>query len=431
MRVLLILLLVILCLPLLLTGKVGMGLVGHTPVERPVWGAERWFDGTWQASVSNYLREQFGYRNDFVRTNNGKDYFVFGEIHANSVVAGKEGYLFEEEYLQAATGTNAADHATIEKLGKEMAFVRDSLAAHGVDFLVVMAPGKGSYFPEYRPEPYASLPLNAANETSLLSILRQRQIEHLNFNEWFRQMKDTTQYPLFPKQGIHWTEYGQLIAMDSLINYVEQRLDIDMPELAIDSIEVSREQRGTEADIFYGMNLPTEPDGYPLAYPSWHVGNPDKPQPRILFVGDSFFWNQYLHHGVNQKFFGNGDFLYYFNRLMRDGTDQGDMADINLPEVLYEHDMVVLFETENHYQRMGNGFLAATVESYLTPNGAVPKRRVEAMMARIREDEKWFAYIQQSALEKGQEVEAALYENAEFMILEEMRKEALNNQNRK
>lgn len=426
MRYLIIILLVFLLLPLLRTGSVGGKLVGHTPPSASAWTLAGWFSGDWQAESAAYLRESFGFRNDLVRTNNLKNYQFFGEITALDVVEGKSGYFYEESYLQAAMGTTAASERTFEQLGRELSFVRDSLEANGVDFLILMAPGKGSYFPEYAPEPYASLPPNPADELSLLSTLRQRQIDHLNFNQWFREMKDTVSYPLFPQQGIHWSTYGQLIAMDSLIKYFREELDIDMPEIVIDSVEVSEEQRGIEADIYRGMNLPTEPSGYPLAYPEWHVEGPEKQQPKVLFIGDSFYWELYVHLGMSQKFFGNGDFYYYFSRIMRNGADVGDVNSLDLPEELFQYDAVVILETEPHYHRLGNGFLSATVDKWLRARlGPVTEEVVHAKAAEFRADPGSLQHVANRAAGLGNTTEEQLLLDATWTTNQERMKDFL------
>ncbi|MEM9931737.1 MAG: hypothetical protein AAF840_18170, partial [Bacteroidota bacterium] len=266
MRYLLFLLLVLLCLPLLFTGQPGDRLANHKPVNWPVFSWDAWSSATFQVAAAAYLNEQFGGRNHLVRVNNQKEYSVFGHATARDVVIGKEGYLYENTYLDTATGRNYQGKKHFQDLGERLALVRDSLARRGIDLLVVMAAGKGTYFPEYHPEAWAGPPPARTNEDELLATLDRQGIEYLNFNAWFRGMKDTIQYPLFPKAGIHWTKYGQFLVMDSLVNYLERRHEVDLPELVLDSIELSPEQRGSEADIFRGLNILQPPTGYPLAY---------------------------------------------------------------------------------------------------------------------------------------------------------------------
>ncbi|WP_245184651.1 alginate O-acetyltransferase AlgX-related protein [Neolewinella antarctica] len=415
-------------LPLVFTGSVGGVLVGHTPVGGPEWSISNWFEGSYQSGASAWLREHVGFRNDLVRVNNGKNYAIFGEITARAVVRGKDGYLYEDTYLEAATGGDARPAEDWDRMGREFSFVHDSLNARGIELLFVMAPGKGAYFPEFHPEPYASRPTNLASETALLGILRQRNIPHLNFSAWFREMKDTTPYPLFSRQGIHWTTYGQLLAVDSLLHYVEGALDRKLPEIVIDSIEVSAEQRGREADLFRGMNLPFEPSGYPLAYPVWHVGHAEREQPKVLVIGDSFYWDLYYGEYFSERFFGGGDFYYYFKSVHRGLKDIGNISQISLPDDLLSYDMIVIFETDSHYHGMGSLFFGATAEALLeNSQGPFAQADILAKIEEIRGDEEWFNLIKDMAAQQAQTIDYVLDDVAKYMLKIDRKNAAFSN----
>ncbi len=439
MRYLLAVLLLFLLTPLLFTGFPGSKLANHKPAALPEWSWASWWAGDYQREVARVLNEQFGWRNNLVRLNNQKEYSLFNNATARDVVIGKDGYLYEDTYLDTATGRNYQGRKHFQEMGERLALVRDSLAERGIDLLVVMAAGKGTYFPEYHPAAWAGPSPAATNEDGLLQALQEQQIEHLNFNAWFREMKDTTQYPLFPKVGIHWTKYGQFLVMDSLVNYLEQRHGIDLPEMVLDSIEVSSEQRGSEADIFRGLNVFQAPAGYPLAYPYWHVEHPEKEQLKTLVIGDSFYWSLYLHEQFSKKFLGNGEFWYYFNRVMWNGTDDGPASELRLPNDLLGYDLVILFETESHYHRLSNGFLEAAVAGFLAGEVAtaaldIPEERLEEMMQQIRETEKWYAYVKNKAKKGDRTEEEVLRNEAQFYLEERIRKKklrrAVKNENR-
>lgn len=417
MRLLQILLLLCLLLPLLFFGRVGEKLSNHRPVAGPEWSWADWWSGDFQAGAARRLNEQFGARNTLVRWNNQKEYSIFNHPTARDVVIGKNDYLFEDTYLEAATGGNYQGISHFDELGGRLNRVRDSLAEINVDLLVVMAAGKGTYFPEYHPEPYASRPPARTNEEELLRVLREQNIDFLDLNNWFRRLKSTTPHPLFPKLGIHWSKYGQYLVMDSLINYLEASRQIDMPDLVLDSLEISAEQRGSEADIYRGMNLPGEPVGYPLAYPHWRVEHPEKTQPKVLVIGDSFYWNMYLHQGFSDKFFDSGDFWYYFNRVMRGGQDAGPASELDLRYELAKYDLVILWETESHYHRLSNGFLKAALKAFATPaDPAVVQRELLEIVEEIRAKPEWLAYMKEKATARNQPLDTVIWREARYVL---------------
>lgn len=430
MRILLGVLLLLLLLPLLFFNRVGDPLANHKPAEDPEFSWARWFSGAFQEDAAQRMNEQFGGRNTLVRLNNQKEYSLFKIATARDVVIGKQGYLYEDTYLNTVTGRNYQGSKHFDEMGRNLALVRDSLASHGVDFLVVMAAGKGTYYPEYFPPTWDGPAPERTNEDELLRVMKTEEIPFLNFNKWFLEMKDTVQYPLFPKAGIHWTKYGQYLVMDSLLNYLEGRHDIDLPDLVLDSIEVSPEQRGSEADIFRGLNILQSPAGFPLAYPYWHVDHPEKEQWRTLVIGDSFFWSIYLHEQFSKKFLDNGEFWYYFNRVMWNGQDDGSIQDVQLPDDLLGYKQVILFETESHYHRLSNGFLEAAVAGFLTGTSAekrvsVPEEDIRKTMEQIRNTPAWVDQVRTKAERSGRTLEDALRNEAQFYLEERLRKKRL------
>ena len=58
-----------------------------------------WKDESFQKAKEKYLNQQFGFRNFFVRLNNQIYYSIFCQAKANGVVVGKQGYLYEENYI--------------------------------------------------------------------------------------------------------------------------------------------------------------------------------------------------------------------------------------------------------------------------------------------------------------------------------------------
>ena len=51
-----------------------------------------------------------------IRTMNQIDYSLFNETHARSVLVGKEGYLFEENYIKAALGLDDLKSTQVDSI---------------------------------------------------------------------------------------------------------------------------------------------------------------------------------------------------------------------------------------------------------------------------------------------------------------------------
>ena len=104
--------------------------------------------GDFQHGVDEYVRTNFLLRGLAIRTRNEIDYSIFSEQHARSVITGQEGYLFEENYIFAALGLDSIPTDSVMDRVDRIATLSNT---SGVPFLVVLAPGKGSYFREFLP----------------------------------------------------------------------------------------------------------------------------------------------------------------------------------------------------------------------------------------------------------------------------------------
>ena len=68
-----------------------------------------------QKKFSNYLNENFGFRNVFVRLNNELNFRLYDEINAKNVILGKDDYLFEENYILTYKGKDFIGSQQIEE----------------------------------------------------------------------------------------------------------------------------------------------------------------------------------------------------------------------------------------------------------------------------------------------------------------------------
>lgn len=111
-----------------------------------------WFAGEYQENKSAFLSENFGFRKSLVRGHNECRYRLFDATNARGVVVGKSDVLYESWYIRSALGLDFMGNDALKTKVKKLAAVRDTLESLGKDLLVVLAPGKGSFFPDNYPE---------------------------------------------------------------------------------------------------------------------------------------------------------------------------------------------------------------------------------------------------------------------------------------
>ena len=167
-------------------------------VEKPGFSANNWFSESYKMKMEKYLNQIFGIRNFFVRLNNQLQYSFFNKAQAKGVIVGKEDYLYEESYIDAYYARDFLGKEIItDQIGK-LKIIQDSLSLKGVDLILVFAPGKASFYPEYIPDRYDTI-RGITNHEYYTEQANSAGINHIDFSSWFISLKDTSANCLYPK----------------------------------------------------------------------------------------------------------------------------------------------------------------------------------------------------------------------------------------
>ena len=338
----------------------------YTVLEDPWFSLSGWFEGKYQLEQQKFSNENFGFRNGFVRIYNQAYYELFNEARANSVVIGKDNYLYEENYIQAYLGRDFIGHDKIAEKVDKLKKVSDTLRNIGIELIVVLAPGKGSFYPEFIPEKYEPLNRSTTNYEVYQEKMMQSKIALLDFNGWFNQMKDTSTYTLFPKTGIHWSKYGAVLAADSIISYINsQNAKTKMPELIISEIEKSVTIRGNDDDIEKGMNLLIDIPDLEMGYPQFKTPKYTSTEsPKVLTVADSYYWEMF-GWGLSRDVFNGGQFWYYNEQIYPESYKQPlDVKDIDFQYEVEKNDVILLMSTDGNLHKFAFGFIDQLYDCY-------------------------------------------------------------------
>jgi hypothetical protein len=138
------------------------------------------------------------------------------------VVAGKKRMLYLTEYIEAYLGDNYVGAKQIEETSSVLQKVQKKLEEHNKTLIVLLAPGKGTFYPEYFPGKYSHRQKKVNNYETFAKELKEKRINVIDMNSWFLSMKGKTPHPLYIELGVHWSAYGASLAYDSLLKYIEQ-----------------------------------------------------------------------------------------------------------------------------------------------------------------------------------------------------------------
>ncbi|MBT3242343.1 MAG: hypothetical protein HN352_04275 [Bacteroidetes bacterium] len=380
----------------------------------PAWNLNAWINGEFQQQYESAIEERIGFRPWIIRLKNQAEFSLFHKANASGVVVGKKGYLYESDYIRSYQGQDFLGEWFWNEKFARLALVRDTLTKLGVEMALVLEPGKVSFYPEYIPDHYMRDTIRPSNYDLIKTEARKKAIPTIDLNAWFVSQKSLSEYPLFPKGGIHWSNYGMIRAVDTLLRFADELTYKQIPHLIIDSIEVTNELRDTDSDLEDIMNLLWNSPHPRMAYPEFSFSIvSDSLKPRVLSISDSFFFN-ILNAGIPGKAFANEAFWYYSNTIYPDTwTARKDTSMINIREEVEQMDLILLMLTERFYYKMSWNFIDHLYKQYY------PDEMVNYLydyFAAIIRNFEWFDLVQREAGRKSISMEASMREHAFYQF---------------
>ncbi len=394
------------------------------PTQKDSLTLETWFDGSFQENRNKYINEQFGFRNTAVRLHNQIAFSFFGKAKANGVIIGKEEYLYEIKYINAFRGAEEVSQSKVDSNLVMLKALQTKLKEKGIELVVVMNPGKASFYPEFIPDEYPILS-NRSYYSEYQKGLEYQGIQHIDFGKWFREMKGKTPAPLFPKTGIHWSQYGATLAADSLVNYCMKLFGKNMNEFGWNKndLPLSTNMESVDDDIGLGMNLLLPIHPIPMAYP--RVGINDKYgvsfgnkgiQPKVAVISDSYFFNL-MQLPWAPDIFQSLNFYFYNKQLHK--RPEGTMTNtdpLSQMKEIEKSNVVFIMATECNMDKLGWGFISSAYKYFvLGENIDSFELRVEKFKNNILSDKDWLKAIDEKAKQNKVPLDTMIMRDARYM----------------
>ncbi len=321
-----------------------------------------WFSGDYQHQEEKYLNESFGFRNTCIRIHNQLAYSLFQKAKANSVIIGKEHFLFEGNYIDAYYGNDFVGADSLRHRLQRVKFLQDTLSKLNKTVILVIAADKGSFYPEYFPDRYKQ-EKKTTNYEVFVKMAKEMGLTYIDFNQYFLKQKGKSPYPLFPQYGTHWSEYSAYLVADSIIRFVGEARHIDMPHPFWGKIELKQPQ-GSDYDIADGMNILRRLKSFDMAYPIVQFkSNSEKSKPSILVIADSFYWSVY-NSGISDAF-STSHFWYYNQQVFPESFQSPVMVgQLDLEEQIAKHDIILIMGANGSLPYWGWDFIENACRIY-------------------------------------------------------------------
>ncbi len=351
-----------------------------------------WFSGEYQSLKDDYNNDHWAWKELFVRLNNQFYYDAFNQLRVNRFVSGKDNYVYSETFIYSAYGDDYIGKQIIEEKLRKAKVVQDTLKKKGIDLVFVFAPGKGEYCTEQIEDKYKHSIKNT-NYNDYISICKQKNINTLDLKAYFQQLKPVTPYPLFSKFGHHWSYFGECLAVDTIIGYIEKLHHCDLPNISWNKIDVVDTARSRDADVLKSMNLYSNPNqNQKLAYPEVLFEQDSiKNRTRVLTISDSY-WYGPVYMGVPQNCFAGGSFWYYYNKIIPNpagATEKIEVWQLDLKQQIESNQVIMLLYSDGNLPTFANSFIEDAYELYTNPNSYYQKneknKTIRQFQKQIRE----------------------------------------------
>ena len=394
-----------------------------------------YLDGSYQDYLSEYAKQNTGFREFFIRNYNQVCYSCFNHITNDNVTKGSNKELYLKMYLEEVTGQRLLRYFPDIEAAKADARAQveatltliDTLRQHGTDFLFVFAPSKTAVYPEYMPKAYQDKISAFSLEEYYLELFKENSIPHIDFLSYFKSIKDSFPYPLYTRMGTHWSEATIPMVADSLFRKLEALTECRFPSIDVVDLNPTSDYSKQDGELEDQLNLLFPLDKPALPRPVFILKDTlGKDRPNLLVIGDSYFMQ--LRRSCFVEAFNHWDYWKY-NRDVSSSRKEYDGKELRfLPEasdILKDADIVLgVFTAPCFYQFM-YGFPKSALELF-GRDPANEEEIVKATMQRIQNNPQWMQAVERQAKELGLGVEENLRRNAVYVIQEERKKKGNN-----
>jgi hypothetical protein len=328
--------------------------------EQPValdFSVEGWMNQSYQQNRDSIFKYNALLRPTLVRLYNELDYRCFGKANMGDLLIGKDEYLFSMSWAESRAGKVSLDSIQLSVFCGKLARLEQLLEERDIYFKFVIPPSKEEIFSAYLPSHLQSE--GAVNDYKLLThYLKHHKVSFDDLTEYYRDLADKENYPVYSKTSVHWTMYGAHFTLISLLNEMNDFFGNEMISLKVDELKTDYfcENDGDQEKT---LNLFMRLDNTLFAYPiySREAKNPDPFRPKVITIGDSYYWGIIGSWQLLHIFSPDSKYLYYYNTVYPNNDDASySIKDINVVEEISTADAFILINSSHNLVNFPYGF---------------------------------------------------------------------------
>lgn len=172
-------------------------------------------------SLGDYFSTHYAFRSEIISVDAEIQSKVFGISNLDSVVAGKNNWLYYSSTLDNYLGRNLMSSRALFNIVHNLELTQEYLNDNNVDFLFTVAPNKNTLYPENMPGYYSKKESEERNLEKLTSMISESSLKYCDLLNVLSQSEEV----LYHKQDSHWNNKGALIAYNSILSSIEKSHD--------------------------------------------------------------------------------------------------------------------------------------------------------------------------------------------------------------
>ncbi len=172
------------------------------------------------ADAGAFFEDHFALRNELVTAANALSSSLFGVACQDSVVVGRDGWLYYADSLDDYQGVNQMSEREVFVVARQLALMQEHCYELGADFLFAVAPNKASLYGEHMPARLEAGEQQSSNRKRLEAALEEQGTSCANLYGVLAEHAGEGSVgggALYHRRDSHWTNEGAAIAADTLL----------------------------------------------------------------------------------------------------------------------------------------------------------------------------------------------------------------------
>ena len=163
--------------------------------------------------AADYIADHFALRQRLITANAALEAAVFQTSSQDSVLLGREGWLFYRETLDDYLRTDPLSDRELFCAAHTLALLTEYAQNRGASLTFTVAPNKASLYPQYLPN--VGSPLEGEDDIDrLVPLLKAQGVRYADLFAPFREEEQV----LYHAADSHWTSRGAALAHDALVD---------------------------------------------------------------------------------------------------------------------------------------------------------------------------------------------------------------------